>query len=342
MIAPIFLPHLGCRQRCIYCNQHHITGKRSSHTVSETIRSTLAPLEEPAEIALYGGSPLGLPFDDMARLFGLLGEYKKNIKSVRMSAEPVKPDGPVIDLLRQSNVTTVELGIPVFSDEKLRALGRHHTVVDLYTTYEALTRAGIIVGLQVMVGLPNETLDDIRTTVRHLLKLKPRFIRIYPLVVLTGTPLESDYKANRFSPLSLEDAVVRALFIYLNAEAAGIKVIKMGLTENEFLKTEIVAGPYHPAFGYLVRSEAVYLSILKVCREKRFSGFVSILLSKKDVPHLTGYRRSNLKRFEEQGLQIEWHEQETMPPGRFEVVMRSPNGMRVKSSWHEAIAMLPF
>ncbi len=305
---PVFLPHLGCRQRCIYCNQQHITGKESNADIKETIEKSLDNLRAPAEIAIYGGNPFGLGADGLAQLFDLFAHHKEKIEAIRISTEPIVPDDRMIDLLRNNKVATVELGIPVFSNEKLRALGRRHTVEDLYQTHEALVRAGFAVGIQVMVGLPGETAQDIRSTVEQALRLKPAFMRIYPLVVLRGTFLHEAFLKNEFSPLSLQEAVQRALFIYLHAEAASIKVIKMGLTDNEFLKGEIVAGPYHPAFGYLVRSEAFYLAVLKVCKERGLAGSVTLLLNKKDIPHLTGYRRSNLKRFEEQGISVEWKE----------------------------------
>ncbi|HVN25141.1 MAG TPA: radical SAM protein [Syntrophorhabdales bacterium] len=331
MIVPVFLPHLGCRQKCIYCNQHHITGETSSRGTEESIRRALDPVSEPVEVAIYGGNPFGLGPDGLARLFGSFREYRKKIKTIRLSTEPIKPDMQVIDLLRAHNVTTVELGIPVFSDEKLRALGRRHTVRDLYDTYEVLTGAGFTVGIQVMVGLPEETTQDIRSTVEHLLRLEPAFIRIYPLVVLRDTPLCAAFHEKRFTPLSLEEAVLRALFIYLHAVTHSVKVIKMGLTGNEFLKSEIVAGPYHPAFGYLVRSEAFFLAILKVCKEHWLSGTVTVLISKKDVPHLIGHRRFNIKRFEEQSLHVDWRETD-LSPGEFLVcIPERMSGANVRS-----------
>ena len=378
---PVFLPHLGCRQKCIYCNQQHITGKEINADIKETIKKSLDALRAPAEIAIYGGNPFGLGTDRLAQLFDLFARHKEKIETIRISTEPIPPDSRMIDLLRNNKVTTVELGIPVFSDEKLRALGRRHTVEDLYRTHEALVRAGFTVGIQVMVGLPGETAQDIRSTVEHSLRLKPAFMRIYPLVVLRGTLLHEAFLKNEFRPLTIQEAVQRALFIYLQAEAASIKVIKMGLTENEFLKGEIVAGPYHPAFGYLVRAEAFYLAVLKVCKERGLAGAITVLLSKKDVPHLTGYRRSNLKRFEEQGLDVEWKEtglasgeflicapekiadanfhsrgdrggsEEPHPRAGTRAYLGARRrkrcsdneGMRVKGNWHQdAISMLPF
>ncbi len=354
MIVPVFLPHLGCRQRCIYCNQHHITGKNGKQDAKETIRKALDPVKARAEVALYGGNPFGLGTDGLARLFSLFEGYREKISSMRLSTEPIVPDARTIDLLKEHKVTTVELGIPAFSDEMLRALGRHHTLEDLFKTHEALIRAGFTVGFQLMVGLPGETAQDIRSTVQQVIRLSPAFVRVYPLVVLRDTLLYTAFQEKSFTPLSLAEAVRRALFIYLQAETHGIRVIKMGLTDNEFLKGEIVAGPYHPAFGYLVRAEGFYLAVSRVCKQHGLSGQITLLLNGKDVPHLTGYRRSNLKRFEEQGLHIEWREQESTPPRQFEILIghgrsdsgascKDNEGIRVKANWHlEAIAMLPF
>jgi histone acetyltransferase (RNA polymerase elongator complex component) len=345
VIVPVFLPHLGCRQRCIYCNQHHITGKNRTPNLHEgmqeelrqTIDEALGRIGRKSEVAIYGGNPFGLGAGGLAHLLSLFANYTEKITSMRLSTEPIVPDMRMIELLKEYKVTTVELGIPVFSDEKLRALGRHHTVRDLYDTFEALIQAGFSVGLQVMIGLPGETAQDTRLTVEHLLRLKPGFIRVYPLIVIRDTRLHEVFNEGIFRPLSVAEAVLRALFIYLNAEAHGIKVIRMGLSENEFLKREIVGGPYHPSFGYLVRSEAFYLAITRLCKERTVSGQITVWISRRDVPHVTGYRRSNLARLEAQGLRVTWIESD-IPAGHFKIETR---GAAFQGNMWDAIPMIP-
>jgi len=299
MTMPVFLPHLGCRQRCIYCNQQLITGQQGKQDVEAAVRDALVSLSDPVEVAIYGGNPLGLSLKELAWLLSLFDTHSDSITHLRLSTEPIPPDAQVIELLRAKNVGVIELGIPTFNDETLRALGRHHTVQDLYDTYHLLTRAGFSVGLQIMVGLPGETADDVRTTARHLAELRPAFIRIYPLVVLRDTALHVDFREGRFTPLSLEQAVERASFLYVSALSHATKVVKMGLIENEFLKGALVSGPYHPAFGYLVRSHAFCMAVMGVCQRAGISGRLMVSLSKQDVPHLVGYRRSNLVRLSE-------------------------------------------
>ena len=337
MILPVFLPHLGCRQKCVYCNQQWITGNSEKLDPRETVRKALEPFEGRAEVAIYGGNPFGLGPAGLSRLFSSFDPYREKITSMRLSTEPIVPDNRMISTLKEYGVRVIELGMPVFNDGMLRALGRHHTVKDLYDTFEVLTLEGFTVGMQVMVGLPGETREEIRSTVQHLGGLKPAILRIYPLVVLRDTPLHAAFEQGRFTPVSVEEAVLRALFIYLHASACGTKVIKMGLTSNEFLKSQIIAGPFHPAFGYLVRAEAFYLAITKVCREKSISGEITLHCNKKDIPHVTGYRRSNTQKFEKEGLRVTWQSSD-LPPGHFCIYK---GDAIYEGSMQDAISMIP-
>jgi histone acetyltransferase (RNA polymerase elongator complex component) len=337
MILPVFLPHLGCRQKCIYCNQQWITGNSEKLDARETVRRALEPFEGRAEVAIYGGNPFGLGPTGLSRLFSSFDAYREKIESLRISTEPIVPDNRMIKTLKEYGVRVIELGMPAFNDGMLRALGRDHTVKDLYDTFEVLTSEGFTVGLQTMVGLPGETREEIRSTVQHLERLKPTLLRIYPLVVLRDTPLQAAFEQGRFSPLSVEEAVHRALFIYLHTSAYGITVIKMGLTANEFLKGQIIAGPFHPAFGYLVRAEAFYLAVTRVCRENGISGQITLLLNKKDIPHLIGYRRGNTQTFENEGLHVAWQSYE-LQQGHFRIY----DGEGIyEGSTQDAIPMIP-
>ncbi len=62
------------------------------------------------------------------------------------------------------------------------------------------------------------------------------------------------YTAGEFSVITLEEAIHRAMLIYLSSLQHDIKTVKMGLTDNEVIKDRIVGGYYHPAFGFLVKA----------------------------------------------------------------------------------------
>ena len=138
-----------------------------------------------------------------------------------------------------------------------------------------------------MAGLPDETMADIETTVQHMITLKPYYIRIYPLVVLATTPLGEMYAKGLFMPDSFDTVLDRVVYIYLNALKEGIPVVKMGLTDNEVIKENILAGQYHPAYGYMVKSRAFYLAIMAKLRALSVTGKdVIVHLNNRDIPHL--------------------------------------------------------
>jgi hypothetical protein len=316
MIAPIFLPHLGCGQRCSYCNQDHITGGQSA-PLEERIAGLFATLSRPAEVALYGGDILGLPPGEIEVLFRLLDPYRDKIAAVRISVRPRAVAPGVVSLLRRYGVRTIEIGAPTFNDAVLARLNRGHTAEDARRACSFWRDAGFETGLQVMVGLPGETADDVRHTAANIIDLAPAFIRIYPLVVVEDTPLCGEFRAGRFAPDALETAVEKSAFIYVSAWTRGIRTIKMGLTANEALREKTAAGPFHPAFGYLVKSEAFCRAVLAQAASAGFAGDVRLSVNRRDIAHITGYRRANVGRLTEAGIAPEWREAVGIEEGRF-------------------------
>jgi hypothetical protein len=124
------------------------------------------------------------------------------------------------------------------------------------------------------------------------------------------------YKAQKFVPITFDEAIHRAMLIYLNVLQHEIKTVKMGLTDNEVIKEKIIGGYYHPAFGFLVKSEAFYRAVSAKVAEAGFSGEVAVAVSNRDIPHLLGHKRSNIVRFNEAGLSITWQVND-IPTGTF-------------------------
>lgn len=318
MIVPVFLTHLGCHDRCIYCNQGYITA-RNDADIRRLIERSLPQKEGTYEVGLFGGNIFGLSPDTLKGIFGYFDDYQEDITNFRISTKPVPLNEELIDILQEQRVTVIELGIPSFNNDILKMLNRKHTAEDLLLAFHTLKDKGFQVALQFMVGLPDETFDDIRETAANMVRLKPHYIRIYPLAVLKETPLHTLYQEKRFVPVEFREVLERTLYIYLNALRRDIKVVKMGLTDNEILKERIVAGFYHPAFGYLVKSYGFYRAVLAVAERESMKGSVTIVLNKRDVTHLLGHKRDNMKGFEEHGLSIS-REESDLPIGTFKLI----------------------
>ncbi|MCX8023364.1 MAG: radical SAM protein [Syntrophorhabdaceae bacterium] len=337
MIVPVFLPHLGCTRRCIYCNQGYITGPEHpslTYVIQETMNCVKG--KGKFEVGLFGGNFFGIEKDKVLLIFEAFKPYMDRISNFRISTKPSAVDMDFIDILKNFKVTTVELGIPTFNDKILEVLNRGHDVNSLFSIYNLLKGFGFTVAIQVMVGLLHETWGDIENTSRAIAQLTPSYIRIYPLVVLKDTVLYDMYRDGSFTPIELMDAVERATYIYLGALKYGIPTVKMGLTEGEFVKKGIVAGPYHPAFGYLVKSCAFYLGLSSVLKKERITGDILVLLNRKDIPHLLGHRRSNIYELAARGIQIEWKAEE-IKEGEFII----EKGLRrIKGSVFDGIDLL--
>ncbi len=260
---------------------------------------------------------LGLDRTRLEGLLRLFEPYRDRVAALRISTKPIVPGLAVIGLLKKYGVRTIELGVPTFNDDILAALKRGHTADDVFRAYRILREEGFEVGLQVMVGLPGETPGDVRETARAVTVLAPAFIRVYPLLVLRDTDLYRDFSSGRFAPDTIESAVAKTVFISITAWTHGIRTIKMGLTENDVLKEKIAAGPFHPAFGYLVKSEAFCLALLHTCAASAIRGAIRLAVHPGDVAHLTGHKSTNLARLGESGIFPAWEEDRTQEAGHF-------------------------
>ncbi len=338
MIVPIFLPHLGCGQRCAYCNQETIVGSIQGALTGARIAASLAAIDGPVEAALYGGNILGLEPEGLAGLLRLFEPYREKISHLRISAKPGPVNQEVIGILKEHRVRVIELGIPTTNNRILSLLGRGHTAGDFFDAFRFLKDEGFEVGMQVMVGLPKEKAADLRETVSAIIACAPRFIRIYPLVVIRDTPLFDSFRAGEYAPDSMEEAVAKACFVYASAWKHGIRTIKMGLTENEVLREKIAAGPFHPAFGYLVKSEAFRLAVMRVCEASAVRGEVAVSVNEGDIPHLIGFKRANISSFRKKGISITWAVDARMDKGYFTIDGR---GRKASGSLADAPAMIP-
>ena len=207
-------------------------------------------------------------------------------------------------------------------DQILQNTRRGHTSADVSQSAWMARAMGFEVGIQIMLGLPGEDSDLFLTTVRRVIDLRPDCVRVYPLLVLKGSPLASHFRRGRYKPLSLDTAVQWAKEALALFEAARIKVIRMGLQPTPRLETDgtIVAGPYHPAFRSLVRSALLYDRACTMLeeREKHDGHAVRFRVAPQDVADFRGHKKENVRRLmESHGLKsIEIVSDPTLPRGR--------------------------
>lgn len=269
-VIPIFITHQGCPHRCIFCNQHDITGrdddaglKVGAVAVRDEILEHLARprrSDREVQVAFYGGSFTGLPEDRQAELLGAVRPFIEQgmVASIRLSTRPdyISPETP--SFLHAHGVRIVEVGIQSMDMRVLQATGRGHTAKQAEDAVLSLREAGFVVGGQLMVGLPAETTVGLIGGARRLARLQPDFVRIYPTLILKGSGLAQHYADGRYRPLSLCRAVALSARMKEIFDRHSIRVVRMGLQPSDSLEKSLVAGPYHPAFGELVLSRSIF------------------------------------------------------------------------------------
>jgi histone acetyltransferase (RNA polymerase elongator complex component) len=306
----LFVPHQGCPKDCVFCNQSRITGrKRESLLTEETVRSaiedqlsTIHP-EQSVEIAFFGGSFTGLPRGYQTMLLAVAKEYIESgrVNGIRLSTRPDYIADHIMEFLLSYGVTTVELGCQSLDDEVLELSKRGHTSRHVEQAVEIIRRyPSVQLGLQVLPGLPGDTLDKSMKTIHKIVSLSPDFVRIYPALVISGTELEWLYATHQYKPLSVEEAVHWVSRMWLPLIEAGIPVIRMGLHSSDDLRSEgtVLAGPFHPSFRQLVEEE-IYSRLLNRMMEEiaDSTGDLEVWVHPADETPLRGRRGANWKRF---------------------------------------------
>lgn len=259
LIIPVFIPFAGCAHQCVFCDQNGITGQKklpSKDEVENTINTHLSTWKRGGEIevAFYGGSFTGLSIDEQSFYLGIISSYINRglIHSIRVSTRPDYIDHERADFLSTHSVKTVELGVQSMSDEVLKLSGRNHTAAHTINAIRTLKEMGFITGVQIMPGLPGDTVETILMTAGELTKPSPDFARVYPTLVLKNTPLHRMFLRGEYRPWALEEMVDVCRQIAKIFEAASIPIIKFGLQPTDELRKNIMAGPFHPSFRQLL------------------------------------------------------------------------------------------
>lgn len=306
-ILPVFVPQLGCPANCVFCDQHKISGSIRPAT-AETVRAAVLqglarnPEHTDMQLAFYGGSFTAIPVREQEALLGAALPFllSGELSSLRVSTRPDAIDASTLARLRSFGVKTVELGAQSMDDEVLRRSGRGHTAAQTEKAARAVKAAGFELILQMMTGLPGDTKAKTVETAKRLIALGPDGVRVYPTVIVAGTPLETLWRRGEYREHTVDEAVDWCAEILPRFAAAGIPVIRLGLNPTEELSGgEAVAGAYHPAFGELVRSRILLERARELLAGAAPGTEAVLLVSPGDVSAMTGQHRANLSALKE-------------------------------------------
>ena len=301
---PIFIPHYGCGNDCVFCNQRSITGKKQPPTkdeVREEIENFLSHLKNrKAQVAFFGGSFTGIDVSMQREYLSVASDFLKNKKvfGIRLSTRPDYISREILGMLSEYGVTNIELGVQSMCDDVLKKANRGHSALDTERACKLINEYGFTLGLQMMPGLPGDTEEKTIFTAREIVRLGAKEARVYPTCVLKNTKLYDMYRSGEYAPLTVEKAVEWSAKAVMILESGGVNVIRCGLQETDTLGDEIVAGGYHSAMGELVKSRILREEIesaAKKCKDR----VLDFRVPSEKLSQYLGQKRCNVKYIEE-------------------------------------------
>ena len=334
-IIPIFVPHLGCPNDCIFCNQRSISGQQKMITkeeIEKTIEFYLKNIkdkEAKIEVAFFGGSFTGIDVEKQEEFLQVAYEYIKQgkIQSIRISTRPDYIDKIILKRLKKYKVETIELGVQSTNDYILKRCNRGHSFDDVKKASKMIRWHGFKLGHQMMVGLPESTRIDEINTAKELIKLKPKMVRIYPVLVIKNTRLEKEFMDEKYIPLTVVQAVETCKELVSMFNKKKIEIIRIGLQNTDEISdpnsegSEVVAGPYHPAFRQLVESGLWYDTIVSKIKQLNVKvKKVRVLVNPQDVNNVVGHKRENIEKLKDMyTLELIVKQDENIKQGKLEL-----------------------
>lgn len=186
-----------CIKKCLYCDFLSVTyNELLAKAYTDALCKELVLKKDFAgelkTIYIGGGTPTILPEECFGQLFKCLKENFKFSDSpeITVEANPGTVDKSKIDTMVSLGVNRISIGVQSFNDNELKTLGRIHTSDEALRAIELVKNAGIKnFSIDLIYGIPGQTLDSWKKTVSKAVELSPAHISSYELTLEKDTPL---------------------------------------------------------------------------------------------------------------------------------------------------------
>lgn len=184
-----------CKKKCdycdfiSYCNKDNLIGDYVQAVKAEIQSQNIKP--EITTIYIGGGTP---SYIDSKYIIEILEKIKeKNVSSNAEITIEVNPGTVTKEKLEdyiKSGINRISIGLQTTNDELLKQIGRIHNFTQFLETYKLAKKVGFKnINVDLMLGLPNQRIKDLKESLEQIIKLKPKHISVYSLIVEDGTPI---------------------------------------------------------------------------------------------------------------------------------------------------------
>lgn len=233
LMAGIYIHIPFCARRCVYCDFFSTTRAEQKTAYVDAVCRELAERcgylrhETVETIYLGGGTPSQLPASDLRRILDKVLECYKTSDNceITMEANPDDLDDAYVAQLHPLPFNRISMGIQTFHDPTLRLLHRRHSAEEAVEAYVRCRKAGFAnISIDLMYGLPGQTLEMWRKDVARAIDLHPQHISSYALTYEEGTSLwqlrqagkadEADEETSRAMYTLLVDELTQAGYLH--------------------------------------------------------------------------------------------------------------------------------
>ena len=198
-----------CVKKCNYCDFLSApANKQVQMAYMETLQKEIE--EKATEYKEYcvdtifvgGGTPSSVPYESIVSLMETVKEHFVLLEDceVTMECNPGTVTKEALLAYAAAGINRLSIGLQTTDDSLLKELGRIHTYEQFLETYEWAREAGFSnITVDIMSGLPNQTLEQYEETLCKILELSVEHISSYSLIVEEGTPFYKLYEEDKLS-----------------------------------------------------------------------------------------------------------------------------------------------
>jgi oxygen-independent coproporphyrinogen-3 oxidase len=178
-----------CSVKCFYCDFAAFSGQKNQverYLAALSAEAALLPPRVPDTLYVGGGTPSELSAPQISDLFERLRRAYPGARLVESTFEgnPESLDAEKLAALSRAGVTRLSIGLQTADDALLKSVGRRHDAADFARVFRLARAAGIpALSVDLMFGLPGQTLDSLRATLDFTLALDPEHVSLYGLQV---------------------------------------------------------------------------------------------------------------------------------------------------------------
>lgn len=184
-----------CKQKCYYCD--FISFAQKEELQEKYVRAIIQEIEnflkenqnlEIATIYIGGGTPSSIDDTYIKKILQLFNKYHP--EEVTIEVNPGTVNREKLENYKKAGVNRLSIGLQSSENRLLKKIGRIHNFEDFLTTYHLAKEIGFSnSNVDLMIGLPEQSIADIKNTLEKVVKLEPKHISVYSLIVEENTKI---------------------------------------------------------------------------------------------------------------------------------------------------------